>query len=293
MQNVCFLRLFPIFGRIIKFNHFSKSFTSISKGGIVTFYNTLLNQQKVLERKIASINKNLNKLPEENLCCAKNGNTYKWYSCLGSSTSYIRKNDRKYAEKLALKKYYLLELDDLTRELRAISDCLSRYPATRKTDEFFEKNTEFQKLISDIFKPSNKDLALWASEDYEKNTSHPENLKHKTIHGYYVRSKSELLIDNMLTMNKIPFRYECCLNLNGISLYPDFTIMHPKSHELFYWEHFGMIDNPTYANNAMSKLHNYISNGIYPNINLITTYETKDKPLDTSTIEALIKLFLL
>lgn len=235
----------------------------------------------------------MSKLPQENLCCAKNGNSYKWYSCLGSSTSYIRKKDRTYAEKLALKKYYLLELDDLNKELRAINYCLAHYPEVRKTDVFFETNLEFQKLISNIFKPTNKDLSLWASEDYDKNTSHPENLKHKTIHGYYVRSKSELLIDNLLSMHKIPFRYECCLNINGISFYPDFTIKHPKSHDIFYWEHFGMIDSPTYTNNAMSKLHNYISNGIIPNINLITTYETKDNPLDSNTIESLIQLFFL
>lgn len=261
------------------------------KGGIVTFYNTLLKEQKHIEQKITSIKKNLNKLPKENLCCAKNGNTYKWYSLSNGPAQYIRKKNIKYAEKLALKKYYLLELDDLTKELHAINICLSNFPKNRQVDTFFENNLEYQRLISGVFNPPNKDLALWASEEYERNTSHPESLKHKTIHGYYVRSKSELLIDSILSMHKIPFRYECCLNLNGISVYPDFTIKHPKSHEIFYWEHFGMIDNPSYANNAISKLHTYISNGIYPNINLITTYETKDIPLDTNTIESLVKLF--
>ena len=68
--------------------------------------------------------------------------------------------------------------------------------------------------------------------------------------------------------------------------------MHQKSGELIYWEHFGMMDDPVYSKNAFSKLKLYVANDIVPNINLITTYETKDFPLDTKQINDMISLYL-
>lgn len=108
-----------------------------------------------------------------------------------------------------------------------------------------------------------------------------------------VRSKSEAFIDMLLHANKIPFRYECALTLGSITYYPDFTIMHPKTGEIFYWEHFGMMDDPAYAGKAFSKLHNYSKHGIIPSINLITTYETQDHPLDLDTVHRLVEQYFL
>ncbi len=192
-----------------------------------------------------------------------------------------------------MKKYYTLALEDYFQELKAIEACLARYPEPKQSSLLIQNPSEYKNLLSGYFKPENQDLAAWATEPYDRNNSHPENLKFKTSNGYLVRSKSELIIDNLLSMNKIPFRYECSLNLNGIIIYPDFTIKHPVSGVIFYWEHFGMMDNPTYVNNATSKLHTYISNGIYPTINLITTYETKNNPLDTNLVEEMIRYYFL
>ena len=156
-----------------------------------------------------------------------------------------------------------------------------------------EETSEFSNLLTTYFSTKISNLSDWTTTPYEKNTNHPEGLKFKTINGYYVRSKSELIIANILISNNIPFRYECALNLGGVTIYPDFTIMHPKTKQIFYWEHFGMIDNPSYASGANSKLHTYISNEIYPTINLITTYETKGYPLNISMVEEIIKYYFL
>jgi len=62
------------------------------------------------------------------------------------------------------------------------------------------------------------------------------------------RYKSEVFIDMALFTNNIPFRYECALELGHSTLYPDFTIRHPKTGEICYWEHFGLMDDPSYRN---------------------------------------------
>ena len=72
-------------------------------------------------------------------------------------------------------------------------------------------------------------------------------------------------------------------------MYPDFTIKHPKTGKIYYWEHFGRMDDPKYAQNAISKLESYIKNGIIPDIDLISTYETKEHPLDYEMIEKIVK----
>lgn len=263
------------------------------KGGNNIFYYNLLKEKKYLESKIADIRIKLKKLPDENLCCAKNGNGYKWYSLSKDKPRYIYKKNRKYAEKLALKKYYVLFLQDLEDELKVVDLCLSKYPQEKQVNLLIEHEPEYMKLLSGHFVHSDSNTNSWIYEPYDRNNNYPEGLKFKTNSGIVVRSKSELIIANILSEYKIPFRYECSLNLGGIILYPDFTIMHPKTNHIFYWEHFGMIDNSNYANNTTNKLHTYIANNIYPSINLITSYETKENPLDVGLIEELVKYYFL
>ena len=92
----------------------------------------------------------------------------------------------------------------------------------------------------------------------------------------------------VLYTHRIPFRYECMLTLGNSTLYPDFTIRHPKTGEYFYWEHFGMMDDPIYSKSAASKLQLYISFGIIPSIHLITTFETTDQPLSSEKLEKIV-----
>ena len=130
-------------------------------------------------------------------------------------------------------------------------------------------------------------------ESYQKNQKYPEQLIHKSSSGNIVRSKSETIIDMLLYTNKIPFRYEALLQLGESSIFPDFTIRHPKTGDYYYWEHFGMMDNPAYFKKVTPKLDLYISHGIIPSIQLITTYETKEHPLSVDTISHLIEQYFL
>ena len=128
---------------------------------------------------------------------------------------------------------------------------------------------------------------------YEHSSPHPENLIYKNISGNTLRSKSEMMIDLCLYMHKIPYRYECPLQLGTATLYPDFTLRHPETGKYFYWEHFGLMDNPKYIDTTFSKLRLYACQGIIPGIQLITTYETKENPLNTEVIEKIIEHYFL
>ncbi len=128
---------------------------------------------------------------------------------------------------------------------------------------------------------------------YDQNPLFPEQRIHKCASGHLVRSKSEAIIDMVLYTNQVPFRYECALTLGKTVIYPDFTIRDPSSGKTYYWEHFGMMDQPSYAARTFSKLQLYTSFQIIPSIQLITTYETQEHPLNTETAEALVRQYFL
>ena len=61
--------------------------------------------------------------------------------------------------------------------------------------------------------------------------------------------------------------------------------------EYYYWEHFGMMDNPEYASPACRKIKTYCDNGIIPSINLIMTYETSACPIGMERIEQVAEYY--
>jgi ATP-dependent exoDNAse (exonuclease V) alpha subunit len=68
---------------------------------------------------------------------------------------------------------------------------------------------------------------------------------HRTLTSEMVRSKSEVIISNMLFERDIPFRYEVPLFAPDGSFYlPDFTVT--WAGETWYWEHLGMMDRDEY-----------------------------------------------
>lgn len=255
-------------------------------------YEQILSEYQRLEKQIQNLEEEIRTLPSGNLTCARNGKHYKWYQSEAGANLYIPKANQSLAEQLAFKKYLSLLSEDLSQEKRAIQFYLDHHSNTPKSFKLFN-NPEFKSLLTPHFTPLSQELTDWMNSPYEHNPLHPENLLHKSSSGNLVRSKSEAIIDMLLYMNKIPFRYECVLQLGETTMFPDFTIRHPRTGTVYYWEHFGLMDNPTYSQNAYSKLQLYTSHGIVPSIQLITTYETKENPLCSDTVEKIIAHYFL
>lgn len=229
--------------------------------------------------------------PNEHLVITKSGPYSKWFKSDGKRSTYIPKKDKNRAILLANKKYDACLLEDYTRELALINTFLPKYQALPRKAEQLLQDKAFQSLLS--FHPSDMSNTNmhWITEEYEKNPNHPEQLQHKCFSGEYVRSKSEVIIANILFTNQIPYRYECLLSLGGISFYPDFTILNPSTNQMIYWEHFGMMDIPSYSEKAFNKLKHFSRHEIIPGINLITTYETSQHPIDSEQIQQLVSLY--
>lgn len=70
---------------------------------------------------------------------------------------------------------------------------------------------------------------------------------HQTVSGEMVRSKSEVIIANLLSDNGISFLYEKRLEAGGVGFWPDFTIR--SGEKTYYWEHLGRLDLEQYRQN--------------------------------------------
>lgn len=254
----------------------------------------MMNRLQVIDKKLAKIRSNLEKLPPGKLIYSKTGKYIKWYQKNGKEKKYIDKSERSLAEKLALKKYFQLIEQELLNEKKAILLYREQIDANEETAEkFLMEKSEYQSLLNSQFVPRSKELEDWMNASYEKNPYHPENLIHKSISGNIVRSKSEAIIDMILHTNKIPFRYECVLKCGNTILYPDFTIRHPVTGEVYYWEHFGLAENKKYMEDMLSKLRTYITNGIIPGAHLIMTFETKEEPFTSDLAEKIVGHYFL
>lgn len=254
----------------------------------------MLAEHKRLDEKLNTLQSQLQTFPKGKIFCTRTANRYKWYHSDGHVHTYIPKKDRQFAEQLAIKKYLSHQYQYLLREKKAIEYYLRHHDAnTNQASQMLTDMPEYQELLSPYFKPPSQELLDWMNSPYEHNTKYPEQLTHKTSSGHFVRSKSEVLIDMLLHTYRIPFRYECALQLGESVVYPDFTILHPDTGKLYYWEHFGLMDDPIYAKNVFSKLQLYTSHGIIPTIQLIATYETKDHPLSSETLENIMKEYFL
>ena len=260
---------------------------------MIAIYNKICKERDRLDKKMQEIQAQLSKLPRGNLTCAKNGKYIKWYVSRDGKQTYLSKKDLNLAKQLAVKKYLSYLFEETRHEKEALDRYIQYYEKkVSQKSQLMIQNSEYKELLSHYFTPLSEELNVWMNAPYEKSGKYPEHLIHKTNSDYCVRSKSEALIDMTLRKYKIPFRYEYALEIDGFTLYPDFTIRHPQTGETFYWEHFGMMDDMCYTRTAYNKLQIYASQGIIPFVNLIITFETKQDPLDIGTIEQAIENYL-
>lgn len=111
--------------------------------------------------------------------------------------------------------------------------------------------------------------------------------------GIRVRSKSEKIIADKLSILGIPFRYEYPLKLQGYGVvYPDFFLLNKRTRKEYILEHFGMMDDADYSRNAVKKITLYAKNGYIPGVNLLATFETTDTPFDVRMFEKMMETVL-
>ena len=97
------------------------------------------------------------------------------------------------------------------------------------------------------------------------------NRIYKTVDGNHVRSKSEVIISDLLSKSGLKYEYERLLEYEpGKIINPDFTIFLDNG-RTFYWEHIGMLGNEKYSEDWSKKMDIY--ERYFPG-QLLKTYES-------------------
>jgi hypothetical protein len=156
-----------------------------------------------------------------------------------------------------------------------------------KEGDFFDLKSPYRPFILSHLQNEYSWIIDWYLTDYEKSTDHPEQLVFPVKLGFNVRSKSEVLIADRLYEEGILLHYEEKLSLSDHSCRPDFNI--PITfYEKYKWEHFGAMDKSFYFNITRGKILDYLDNQMFPGINMLTTYETKQNPLTEEQVDYVI-----
>ena len=215
----------------------------------------------------------------------KNDRYYRQTTYLNGKRVFInldpsKDSDWEIIRELMEKKSAVHGLPILKKNTKALRQCLSKIkpydPASFRYGKY---------LGSGYYLEGDVCLSEWEDRKASQNFYFEEGLIHTTKSGDRVRSKSEVMIADALFDSKLLFKPEPALELGDEIVYPDFEIVHPSTHKLIWWEHFGMMDDPEYAYNAMEKLVEYVENGIVLGGNLIVTYETAMAPLTHKMID--------
>ncbi len=219
----------------------------------------------------------------------KDGEEKKW------GRKYIKREELALAKKLAQKHYYSLMKEIAEEKLKTLKYFINRYQDKEIETIYEELSIERKSLILPLLTSVQELVKQWEEEQYEQATMHSENLKFETEQGDVVRSKSEVIIANILYQNRedILYKYERPLNLkvNGMekTIYPDFTMINKHTGKITYWEHAGRMDDSCYAEDFVRKMNIYVSNGLLPGRDVILTFETQENPLDIGVTKRLVK----
>lgn len=242
-----------------------------------------IERRNYLQAEIPKLRRTIEKYPPGELVIYEQNGYTKW-QIYGADKSgemqYVKKKDQAKAEMMTQKKIDCLRLQDLENELL----CIDQYLATRCEPDWssiFGDGSHYKELI-----PKKSD---WEYQPYRKKQGFQDSKYTPAPKGELVRSKSEAMIAYCLYENGIPYHYEEEYELFDILIAPDFTIKHPKTGELFIWEHFGKAEQKKYQGYLLSKLPIYLDSGFIPGKNFIMTFETQDEKLSIMKVNRIIQ----
>ena len=240
--------------------------------------NKLTNYKKELE----AINEELTTLPEGYLLKRKK---FYWQVINGKEIGITK--SPKIIQQLCRKKYLLVRQKQLTHNFSTPLNQLNKLDNRTPSEIIQEFSKAYQGLPKKyFFHPS---IEPWLSKVHKMNPYPIESIYH-TKNGIQLRSKSELLIANLLEEYEIPYKYDIAFALGEKTIYPDFQIKNLFTGKFIIWEHFGALNQPSYEQQMHSKMEGYTKRGYIPFETLIYTFEFD---IDSSRLQSLIENVIL
>lgn len=255
----------------------------------------LLNKKEELEKIIIICEERLENVPEGTLRVTRTKKFPQFYHNIGKGKpkKYISKKNQALIRSLAQKSYDEKVLRLAKKRLTQINRLLKDYKDDEIDQIYKKEHPAKQSLIDPVSPIWEEKLEIWKNAEYKSKGFRADIPVILTDRGERVRSKSEKIIADFLYRNGIEYKYECPKYLDSIGIiYPDFTFLNQKTGEEIYWEHFGMVDVPTYAKKMVKKIETYENNNLFIGENLICTYETEESIISSKKIQQIVDKYL-
>ncbi|MBR5347655.1 MAG: hypothetical protein IK125_00270 [Lachnospiraceae bacterium] len=198
---------------------------------------------------------------------------------------YIQKKNKEKAEVLAQIEYDRKLIKNIEQQIAGLKQlcAFSSDPFDHTFDQMVSGKRELirpHRLSDETY------IREWKKKDYTGPEFGEKAPEYYTRQGLRVRSKSEVIIADILDEMSVSFLYEKPLQIGAGTVYPDFTLLNIRERRELYWEHFGMMDDMEYRNHAFLKIRKYESS--FRRSSLIWTFETERFPLNTKTIRNMV-----
>lgn len=226
----------------------------------------MIDMKVIYKKELELINKEIHNSLDGFL--VKKGRYY--YHRINKKETGITKNPA-LVQRLLRERYMLTRKEILEKNLSIITDSTNKLNKSTHKELIQSLPNAYQDLpITFFYHPS---TAAWIAADYQRNRAPLGGRKYITKKGIRVRSKSELLIANLLEAYNIPYRYDGAITLGGITKFPDFILLNPFTGKQIIWEHFGATNLPGYEENMNVKMNLYTKHGYTPFETFIYTFE--------------------
>ncbi|MBR2122640.1 MAG: hypothetical protein IJ930_06930 [Lachnospiraceae bacterium] len=260
-------------------------------------YDQIMKRKEYLENLLEKTKHRLDAAPPGKLRVSSRCGKPQYYLKTDFTTAdgtYLDREHMDAAYVLGQKDYDRKLCEAIEKELGAIDRYLRSLPPVIAEDIYNRMPKSRKLLVSPVVEPIEEAVRKWEETEYEGKPFADGAPEFYTDKGERVRSKSEMIIANLLFKEGIHYKYECPVLLTGFGrVFPDFTILDPRTRKEVIWEHLGMMDDPDYAASALKKQAAYIMNGYFPGENIIFTAESNDAPLNVRVLKSIIRHCLL
>jgi len=201
---------------------------------------------------------------------------------------YVSKDKQKLISAIIQRQYDEKALKELKKELKLLQKLKDSYKP-EFLEKLFNNLSELRKKsVEPVILEQSEAINKWLAMEYKGKSFYEHEPFLTTAKGLRVRSKSEVIIADALSRQKIPFRYEYPIRMSNYTVYPDFYCLNTKTGQEIIWEHFGLLEDSEYASNAVEKLQNYQRKGYHLGKNLIISVESRNHPMSSSLAESII-----
>lgn len=252
----------------------------------------LLQEKMRLSALIDKIESELKNKPQESLRLSLTHGYQRYYLRPKNSSQYryADEKDAKLVRSIAQSEYNERLLPVLKKKLGITSKHLKIIQKKEEENVFLKMPAGRKALVSPSFSDCEEYVRWWESVKYVGKPFAPGDPEIWTERGERVRSKSEKMIADRLYFMGVPYRYEYPVKVAGYgTIYADFLILDVVTGEEYILEHFGMMDDKQYCDNALRKIHTYNKAGIIAGEKLLITFESSSRSLDTSDFERMIR----